>query len=601
MPQTVEIIIPKPLTPTSPGLVKVTRPRVTLLSGANVVQSKVSKNPLWNGARADIGDNHLYDYSEFLRAEDVESYMMKSHRLHTEMCIKQGFSWTGPENRLVVYVQRRMREITVRAKSSQRKLLSELCSGLVKFSNAFIILVRRDDFEDGRHDYMGRSLNPISSAWIAEAPFMYPRRNNGRVIEWEYRNPSKIGTETKIFPAHNVIHIVVNQKGAEVMGTPYFLPVLDDIRVLRRIEEFDQLLISKHLFPLFHYKVGTEKQGTITFDDGSSEVDIVRAEVENLDTEGYVVTSHRHTIEAIGSKDKAIDLGPSLLYFEKRVIAGLDLSEIDLGRGDSANRSTATVINQSRADRCITIQQVVSDILEESLVTEFLLELGLDPFDERFRVSLKWKPINTEEQRLNETHQSLIFLSNLRSHSEAREAMGERPWNEEQWADSAVNTVSRISAEQGLAASEKLAETTAQVKQTAAPANQTNKGGKPRPKTSKNDELTTVDSILYDALNTSLQDIQETLYNRELLTLPKIHEIVNRSFDIATTRIYNCSHISLKDSENDIKVMLDNLKTTFISQAAAMERLPISFRTNADILTQLPSSTVLSLKKLAAE
>ena len=56
-----------------------------------------------------------------------------------------------------------------------------------------------------------------------------------------------------------MIHIYMHKKPGFAMGTPEAAPVLDDIALLRRIEENVEELIESNLFPLFHYSVGSDE------------------------------------------------------------------------------------------------------------------------------------------------------------------------------------------------------------------------------------------------------------------------------------------------------------------------------------------------------
>jgi hypothetical protein len=314
---------------------------------------------------------------------------------------------------------------------------------------------------------------------------MTPVRKAGRISKWEYKNPD-IGAQSKDFKPEDVIHFYWNRKGSDVFGTPWTLPGLDDVRMLRRLEEFAQMLISKHLFPIFQYKVGTKEQPTIEFEGGTSEVATVEAMVGDLPQQGCIFTSHRHEVVAIDTKG-ALDISKYLEHFDGRALSSLGLSAVDIGRGDSSNKGTAQVMNQTRVDRCTRIQRVLTEFFNDQVVFSFLMELGLEPFDLENEVTLEFAPPDTEERRSQEKHDLEMFQNDMLSHDETRKCLRRKPFQtDEEWDNTHSNTTRRIQENQGHESSVELEKRKAVTKQNTTPANQTNKKGKSKPKVSKN-------------------------------------------------------------------------------------------------------------------
>ncbi len=177
--------------------------------------------------------------------------------------------------------------------------------------------------------------------FYVEPQYMTPKRKNGRVYEWEYEN-NDIGADSRSFKPESVFHVFYNRKNSDVFGTPWILPAMDDVRMLRRLEEFVQMLISKHLFPIYQYKVGTKEHPAIEFDGGTSEVQFVQSQIQDLPQQGCVFTSHRHEIIAVDSRE-GLDISKYIEHFESRALSSLGLSEVDLGRGDCYDHETETL------------------------------------------------------------------------------------------------------------------------------------------------------------------------------------------------------------------------------------------------------------------
>jgi hypothetical protein len=450
-----------------------------------VTEQTPQRSPLLKGVTDDA--TSAYDFREFLQAEDVDGHVARTFQLTIEQCLKEGFEITGSDEELVKGIQRRLKVITKASDTTMYTLVEDLISGLTKFNNGMLVLTRKEysgsDFKPFR--FRGRNLKPLSGIFYVEPQHMTPKRKNGKIYEWEYEN-NDVGSEKKQFKPESIFHVFYNRKGSDVFGTPWILPALDDVRMLRRLEEFVQMLISKHLFPIYQYKVGTKEHPAIEFDGGTSEVQLVQAQVQDMPQQGCVFTSHRHEIIAIDSKG-ALDISKYLEHFEKRALSSLGLSEVDLGRGDTANRGTAQVMNQTRVDRCTRIQRVLSEYFNDIIIFSLLLELGKDPFDPQNEVTLKFNAINTEEKRAREQHCLQMFQNDGIDHDEYRKDLNRKPFTEQQWEKSFSNTTKRIAESQSQESNLTLEKQKSVTKQNTSPANQTNKTGKTKPTISKND------------------------------------------------------------------------------------------------------------------
>ena len=101
--------------------------------------------------------------------------------------------------------------------------------------------------------------------------------------------------------------------------------------------------------------------------------------------EGGLVTSYRVNHEVISSSDGMMDLTPLIEYYEARVLGGLRLSPVDLGRGDiskaSAGASSKSLRDSSREfqsvlEQKINAKHVHKDMsLMDLMVVKFALQM----------------------------------------------------------------------------------------------------------------------------------------------------------------------------------------------------------------------------------
>jgi hypothetical protein len=206
---------------------------------------------------------------------------------------------------------------------------------------------------------------------------------------------------------------------------------LDDLALLRRIEDNVENLIEAHLFPLYHYKVGTDERPDVRGPDGLTEADKVRKVIKYMPASGIFVTDHRHEVTALGAEGKALNIEVYLNYFRSRVLAGLGTSMLDMGEGGAANKSTANTLSKGMLMDIESMTKQVASFIDFYVITELLIEGGFDPLNPDEMVHLKFGTIDKDEKRADENQQIQLWMANLRTMTEVRKSIGDTPWKEE--------------------------------------------------------------------------------------------------------------------------------------------------------------------------
>jgi hypothetical protein len=464
-----------------------------------------------------------YDLAEIYKAMDTESYLRLSFDKHEELILKGQWRLVGQNEKTVSHVLRRLTEIAWSQDEPIEKIIENGIEDLVESHNVFYVLARRESGGTYRSRF-GRNLYPITGIFSPNASTMRPfiatswRTNLKRIKEWWQITGGRI---IKKFRPHNVVHMAFRKKKGHIFGTPYSVPVLDDILAMRRIEELVEILVHKHAFPFFHYRVGTDTDPAREFDDGHSEVDDVRAEIANMPFEGGLVTPYRHEIVVLGTKNKAVNAEPYLKYYEARVMSGLNLSGIDLGRGETANRATAQTMSKGLSDRCTRFQGFFCSQFTFYVLDELIYEMGLIPTPEN-RVYLMFPTIDKEEQRAEENHVMALYQGHLISETEARTRIGMDPMKPAQRTDLFYNRVSKPLAiiqavdepgtAESKAASRAATKTVGGTKATAnreQPENQSKKLTS-KPTVAANDAMPFVESLWVEMRHDILTDLEGT-------------------------------------------------------------------------------------------
>lgn len=370
-----------------------------------------------------------YSLAESGRVEDTDSYVRQAFDKKSALMFKEGWDIVGPNPKTIKYIKTRLQQIAIASKVPTRSLLREIGSGLVRKSNVFLIKVRKEEASGGairRAPGSKVPLVPVAGYFISPAETMEYQLSGNKVIRWQQNMPNG---DKNFYVPRDLIHFFYDRKEGFVFGTPILTPVIDDIRALRKIEENIELLIYQCLFPLFHYIVGTEDQPAAIDENGESEIDVVRREIQYMPAEGGIVTPERHEIKAIGSEGRALKADGYLEHFKKRVFAGLGVSAVDMGEGETANRATADNMSRNLIDSVKDFQQIIEIFFNEYIINELLLEstFGVEVLDEENLCRLKFKEIDIDAQIKKEAHLADQFNKDSITWDELRTTIGYEP------------------------------------------------------------------------------------------------------------------------------------------------------------------------------
>lgn len=370
-----------------------------------------------------------YDLSEVGRIEDTDSYVRQAFDKKVALMFKEGWDLVGKNPRTIKYIKARLAQICQASGIPTEQLFRMIGSALVRKSNAFIVKARKTEASGGRVRREPGSITdikPVAGYFIAPAETMEFRLSGHRLQRWRQKMPDG---ETKEWNPKDVIHFHYSKKEGFVFGTPLIIPIVDDIRALRKIEENIELLVYQHLFPLFQYKVGTDDAPAGITEAGEREIDVVKREIQFMPTEGGIVTPERHEIKAIGAEGRALRAEQYLDHFKKRVFSGLGVSAVDMGEGETANRATADNMSRNLIDAVKDYQQVMEIFVNEYVLKELLLEstFGDSVLDDENLVRLKFKEIDVDAQIKKEAHAADQFTKDILTWDEARRRVGEEP------------------------------------------------------------------------------------------------------------------------------------------------------------------------------
>jgi hypothetical protein len=345
-----------------------------------------------------------YDLAEVDRAENTEAVLKMSISKYTEKILNCGWYFRSANPRTRAYIRKRLGEFAMVTSQPFELLLAEFTRNFVKYNNAFLYVRRNKDFSSGKPIKLyGKDVDPIAGIFLIDPTSMEPRVDKYRTTGF-------------------------------VLGTPDYLPVFDDIRSLRNIEELSDLLIHTYAFPTYHIIVGNKDNPASKMADGIDEVEYVKAEFEKMATEAAFVTSEKVEIKVVGAERYALNLEPFMENYKERVQAGVYLSDIDAGKGGTANRSTAQQLSYGFQERCKDFQRHIEHFMTYRLFNQLLLEGGFS-LDTENMVEFKFHEIDVDNRLKVANHAMAMYQGHMITQTEARTMADQRPIESSQEAD----------------------------------------------------------------------------------------------------------------------------------------------------------------------
>ena len=374
-----------------------------------------------------------YDFDEIQIAQDTDSFMSKAIQKKVNKLLSAGFEFVGLSDESVNYVKRRLRQMELATNRPLALLMAELYADMFRFNNHIWAKVRDREASGGdvRKDFKDLDIEPVAGYFpLPFETLEFQRAHNGEAKKIRQRMPNG---DTKEWLPRDIVHFYSNKKPGFTVGTPELWPALDDIQLLRRIEENVEELIETNLFPVYHYKVGSDTMPERMTPEGISESEVVRRTIEYMPASGVYISDHRHEIDAVGSEGRALRIDFYLSYFKNRVFAALGTSAVDMGEGTGATKSTASTMSEGMMMDVEAVATIIKAFFDFYVIGELLYEGGYDPTDEENRVEIRFGTINKEERRAHENHLVQTFHGQIRDINEVRKGIGEKPWAEEQY------------------------------------------------------------------------------------------------------------------------------------------------------------------------
>jgi hypothetical protein len=380
----------------------------------------------------DIFFNAEYDFREIQIAQHSDGYISRSIRKKINRILTAGFTLVSPSDDPLNYVKARLSAIALATSYPTECLVRDFLFDASRYNNCIAVKTRSAELSDGdlRFDLNGRELKPVAGYHILPLETLrFRAKENGELLEVEQR---MVNGTYKVFKAKDILHFSTNKSPGFFLGTPELIPAIDDIVILRRIEENIQDLIETNLFPVYHYTVGTDAMPERMSPEGYKESDKLATKIKFMNPGQVIVSDHRHKITAVGSEGRSLKIEGYIDHFKKRVFASLGTSGLDMGESDSANRSTASTLSKGMLLDIEALTLEFTYFFNNFVLNELLMEGGYDILDPEQQVKIQFGVIDKEERRADENQIIQLFSANLIDIDEARIALGRKVFDEDQ-------------------------------------------------------------------------------------------------------------------------------------------------------------------------
>lgn len=361
-----------------------------------------------------------YDLDEIKRAADTEPYLRIAIRKYTELFTKAGYVFKSQNDEAVEYLKKRFRIMDYMTDQPFDLLIRETAYDLIKFSNAFWIKSRADKIPFVKASGITKSEKPVSGYYRVDPDQMRIKFDkDGNISGYKQVTPSN---REKEFDKDDVIHFVFDRDPGSVWGVPRWIAVLEDIRVLRKIEGNSMAMIYRYAIPMVQAQVGLPQAGLF---GTKKEIEETKSVIERTPPDGLLVTGPNVNLKMVGAEGQALDINPFLSYFENRVFTGLNTSQSMMGRGGT--QQDADSMDEQVHNAVKDNQAVFALQFKHEVITELLIEGGFDPINnEEDIVDLVFNEINLDTKVKLENHIANLFQSNVITFDETRTALGYR-------------------------------------------------------------------------------------------------------------------------------------------------------------------------------
>ena len=380
-----------------------------------------------------------WDFKKVQLAFTNESIFRRSVEKYVEQIRKHSWEFVGNNTKTVEYIRKRVRQMEIVSNKTFSDLIDEMSFNIVLYGNTTIVKKRNRKASGGnpRKTFDGYTRVPVAGYEVVDPTTLLVDKDNfGNVRKWKQvlmsEAPSSVSErfnstqELQVleWPAYNMIHMKDGSSTPSMyfFAMPMAIPVLADMEALRELEELYLLESIKIAVPKLHAKVGTKE-----FPGTQDQINDLARTIETASGDGIIVTTERVDFDEIVKSNQANNiLTSSIGYFRERVLAGLGMSDVAMGKSGTSNRATAQVMSSEMQSTSAKFQRVLKRNIEFHIIKELLYEVGYseNTLTDDNMVYLSIPEVDLQEKITREAHYLNLYLSHAVTEDELRKEIG---------------------------------------------------------------------------------------------------------------------------------------------------------------------------------
>ncbi len=366
-----------------------------------------------------------YRYSRLELYYKVESYFSRSIGRQIETTLRNGFFFVSDNSKVGSLIKKIINNLRGEQRLNLTTLLTRVIYDLLMAG--FFVIKKEFKTVNGK-----KTLSKLTVIEPSRLSFV----TNELYELTHIYIPTLIGAatnmESNIYPISDFIVGFFNDPCSAVYPVPPCLQVIDDILSLRSIEETIELLAHQYGSPLLHAKIGTDNLPC-----GKDEPEKVARQISNMAPNGVIATDHRVEIISVRLQTAISNMIPYLEHFKDRIFIGTGTSGVLVGEGNTANRATSESHDNSLADRCVYIGDIIEEAITYQLIRDILTYSNIPFLNEDGDPVVTFEFNEVTLSKVIEKSNLLLsqFEGNLISRKEARKGIKRYPLTEEELDD----------------------------------------------------------------------------------------------------------------------------------------------------------------------
>ena len=403
-----------------------------------------------------VGRHYVFNYTDRTEAKlcdlvkksaiayTVDGIVRQAVDKYTEIFVD--FRLDG-EEKVVEYLRGRLEEMSLTTGEHWKTLLTRVVHEYFKTGNSFLLKTRGGGRKAARRPLYKNRPYTLSGLFLVPAQKLVPFRDGGgRFLGWKLERPTtekvnlvsqkglrldpekaliefeEVEDDDNVFySGADIVHVAYKRPAEAAWGVGLTFPALEDVSLLRTIEQSVAVLIKKYSNPIIHHRVLRPANPQMGI---QAEINLAMQLHQKMSPEGVIVTGGQHEIKAIGSESQALRLEGYLKYFSSRAFSGMGLSPYIMGF-EAATLGTAEASKELMMTKIRYCQSEIAREIETFVFNELLWEGGYDPFmNDEHRVRLIFEDADELKEIKLQNHYADMYSKNFLGLSEARYKAG---------------------------------------------------------------------------------------------------------------------------------------------------------------------------------